>query len=291
MKSPLDKVPTRPGMSWRYKHCQYQSLQQPYHHHSEFEIALHIGAEGVLQLNQQQFVIESNCLLLLPPRTSHCYDQTAKDGVEANSHFIWFRADWLGNMAFSCEEFRHLNDRLKSARYGLRFSEETAQQAVKLLSELDCGKAKLAQLAAFIELLSLLCQDTSTVPLLVSQPMLPTAKETDEVSKIEKLARFIDSHFAYPLTLSQLADHMCMSQSSVHRFFILHFGETFTQRLKKTRLSYSAQWLVDTDDSIAVISQKSGYQNQANFNRQFKQYHGLTPREYRHKFKLGLQLP
>jgi AraC-like DNA-binding protein len=41
---------------------------------------------------------------------------------------------------------------------------------------------------------------------------------------------------------------------------------------------------LDTDDTVAQISAKSGFNNLANFNRLFKKYRSCTPLEYRKKY-------
>lgn len=284
MNPKLEKVPLRPGMSWRYQKMDLAALNKTKHYHNEFEIALHVGKKGELQVGQQQINVTSLSLFLLPPKTPHsyhCIDTLCTD--ESISHIIWFTSDWVANMTYSCPEFRKVHDKLQSAGYGVKFSEQSAQKVHRLISTLDCEDTKLNQLALLIEILSILCVDKNTSPLLSSSHYIFNENNQPQ-SKVNRLARYLEDNFNQPITLKDVAHHMCLSSSSVHRLFLHHFGETFNQRLQKIRLSHAAQWLTESSTSIASISLHSGYQNQANFNRKFKQYKGVTPSEYRKKF-------
>lgn len=284
MISRIEIVPMRPGMSWRCHKLDDEKLDKSLHYHHEFEIALHINVSGELLVGQQQETIDSFSLYLLPPMVSHAYhSENNQHSGKSTRYFIWFSPDWIANMTYSCAEFRKINDWLRGAKYGLQFNKETARKAQYLLQKLDCDKPKLNQLALFIELLSLLCVDKNASTLL-SSTSFPFTVEKQPKNKVNKLAQYLEQNFSSVITLHNVADHMCMSSSSVHRLFLQHFGETFNQRLQKIRLSYAAQWLTESDDSIASICQRSGYQNQSNFNRLFKQYKGMTPNAYRKKF-------
>jgi AraC-like DNA-binding protein len=46
--------------------------------------------------------------------------------------------------------------------------------------------------------------------------------------------------------------------------------------------------LYETDDHISTIAFASGFNNLANFNRQFVKLKGVTPREYRQTAYKGL---
>jgi len=284
MKSRLDKVPLRPVMSWRYIKENELNDTASMHHHQEFELSLHICRNGTLTVNQHTEELQEISLYLLPPNQPHLFDfSQPTERYNSESHYIWFSRDWIANMTYSCAEFRKVDERLTSAPYGLKFSRETADKVRQLLTQLDCDSPKLSQLSLLIEVLSELCIDKATIPVSSSNQRL-LSDSFDKDKKINKLALYLEQNYNRQISLKSTAEHMNMSQSSLHRLFLVHFGETFSLRLRKIKLSYAAQWLANTDKSIALICHQAGYQNQSNFNRQFKQYKGMTPREYRCKF-------
>ncbi|WCE28876.1 AraC family transcriptional regulator [Vibrio sp. SCSIO 43137] len=284
MKSKLERIPLRPGMSWRYKMETELNHTGTMHHHQEFELSLHILRNGTLTINQHTEEQQEASLYLLPPSQAHLFDFRQSTNLPpGESHYIWFSRDWIANMTYSCAEFRKINERLTSVPYGLKFSQETTGRVRQLLTQLDCNSPKLSQLSLLIEILSELCIDKAATTVSSSNQRL-VCDLFDKDKKINKLALYLEQNYNCQISLKSTAEHMNMSQSSLHRLFILHFGESFSLRLRKIRLSYAAQWLANTDMPITVICHQAGYQNQSNFNRQFRQYKGATPSEYRRKF-------
>ncbi|WP_332308852.1 helix-turn-helix transcriptional regulator [Enterovibrio coralii] len=87
------------------------------------------------------------------------------------------------------------------------------------------------------------------------------------------------------MTLADLGRLFHASGSSIQRLFTDHFGESFSSYLKKLRLGHACSELQMTTKPIALIAENVGYRNLSNFNRQFKQYKQLTPREYRNLYQ------
>lgn len=81
--------------------------------------------------------------------------------------------------------------------------------------------------------------------------------------------------------LSEAARLASMSDSIFSRYFKAASGQTFTEMVRQLRLTRARRLLERTDDSVAAIAASVGYQNLSNFNRQFLQAHGMTPRQYR----------
>lgn len=61
------------------------------------------------------------------------------------------------------------------------------------------------------------------------------------------------------------------------------FGLTPSQFIVKTRISAGSRLLRETDQSVAEIAQRCGYQDQSGFTRAFRMVSGLTPLEYRRR--------
>lgn len=81
-----------------------------------------------------------------------------------------------------------------------------------------------------------------------------------------------------------LAAAVSMSPSSVSRLLRRSLGITLTDYLTARRVSTASRLLAESDRGIAEIAHVSGFANLANFNRQFRQRRGMTPREYRRAF-------
>lgn len=72
-----------------------------------------------------------------------------------------------------------------------------------------------------------------------------------------------------------------MSESAFSRYFKAASGSTFTDMVRRLRLTRACWLLERTEMPIASIASTVGYRNLSNFNRQFLRSYGTTPREYR----------
>jgi AraC-like DNA-binding protein len=59
---------------------------------------------------------------------------------------------------------------------------------------------------------------------------------------------------------------------------------TTTEYVTRLRIGNACAFLIHTDKPIALIADHVGYRNLANFNRQFKETKGQTPRQFRAAF-------
>ena len=135
----------------------------------------------------------------------------------------------------------------------------------------------------FIEILNILAHSEGARTLATSS--YAKVQVEDDSRRILKVKDYIIKNYPYELKLQTLADIASMSQSAFSRFFKLHTGRTLSDYIIDIRLGYATRMLLDTNDTIADISFKCGYNNLSNFNRTFRRKKGCTPREFRENFR------
>jgi AraC-like DNA-binding protein len=91
----------------------------------------------------------------------------------------------------------------------------------------------------------------------------------------------LESHFAEPVNLDQLADLAHMSKRSFIRLFQAATGNPPIARLIQLRLSFAVKLLRHTDKTITEIAYEAGFNDSNYFARQFRKVIGLSPRTYR----------
>ncbi|WP_318505174.1 AraC family transcriptional regulator [Photobacterium leiognathi] len=292
MKAILEKVPQRIGCSWRLKKIREHKKAFSWHYHNkEFELLIHRNFRSHCHIGHFQGKLSANSMILIAPNVPHAIDAIPDNNIDNYETFVlWFKQDWIANMMFSCQELRKIESLLKRAEKGLLFSHQTAEYVSEIIESVDESDFDpINLLAKFILIVEVLCQDKESKTLLSYNRDQKGNDQTNR-EKIERLCAFIDQNYHQPLTLEDAANCICTSESSIHRLFEQHFNESFTQYLKKLRLNHAAENLVSTADPISHIAEQVGYRNQANFNRQFKQYKGMTPREYRQHYKLDAKV-
>jgi len=72
-----------------------------------------------------------------------------------------------------------------------------------------------------------------------------------------------------------------MSNTAFCNNFKYTYRMSFTTYLMKLRIGYASRQLLSGAKNISEVAYDSGFENLSNFNRQFKNIKGVTPREYK----------
>ncbi|QIZ65955.1 response regulator transcription factor [Geobacillus subterraneus] len=104
--------------------------------------------------------------------------------------------------------------------------------------------------------------------------------------KIGKAKDYIDRHYAEPLTLEEVAEHVGMSPYYFSKLFKEHFGITFIDYVTNVRIERAKEALVRTDCSLKEICFSVGYNDPNYFSRVFKKQTGWSPSEYRKQLQV-----
>ncbi|MDG0809843.1 helix-turn-helix domain-containing protein [Cohnella rhizosphaerae] len=88
-------------------------------------------------------------------------------------------------------------------------------------------------------------------------------------------------HFNRDIQLAEMANRVSMNYSYFSRLFKERTGLTFTAYLIKVRMEEARKLLQDPTLRINEVSDRVGYGNLYHFSRAFKNYFGMSPKEYR----------
>ncbi|HQS53299.1 MAG TPA: AraC family transcriptional regulator, partial [Daejeonella sp.] len=83
------------------------------------------------------------------------------------------------------------------------------------------------------------------------------------------------------ITLNEVASVANMAVSTFCNYFKEHYRVTFVEYLNKVRVGHACKLLAELDENVVEIAYKCGFNNLANFNRQFRKIKNMTPSEYR----------
>lgn len=95
------------------------------------------------------------------------------------------------------------------------------------------------------------------------------------------LILYLSEHFCEPLSLDFLSKKFGVCKFYLSRIFtqVLHIG--FHEYVNRLRIDCAKKLLSDSKCGILEIAMQCGFQSQQTFNRGFKAYCGMSPREYR----------
>lgn len=98
---------------------------------------------------------------------------------------------------------------------------------------------------------------------------------------LEEVRRYIDSHFAGPITLEQLAKNFFVSKEYMSKVFKQEYGQNVTDYIVERRMEKAREWLVNKQISIKAVAEMAGYEDVSYFYRVFKKHFGMAPGEMR----------
>lgn len=103
-----------------------------------------------------------------------------------------------------------------------------------------------------------------------------------------RMQSYIQEHVGEPVTLSTLAQISGLSRQYVMRLFKTYTGQTATQYIHAVKLAHAQKLLRENDASLEEISEQIGLCGAHYLCRLFRQHYGLTPGEYRQRFRREL---
>ena len=112
---------------------------------------------------------------------------------------------------------------------------------------------------------------------------LPAHQPEDSDTAI-RIAGYIQDH-AGDVTLVSLAQDFHYSPEHASRVTKRATGQTFLQLLTSIRLENAKQLLRDTSVNVLDIALQIGYEGSDQFIRAFRKHNGITPNEYRKRYR------
>ncbi len=117
--------------------------------------------------------------------------------------------------------------------------------------------------------------------LLYSLYELIQRKEGHVIHAVDQVVRYLEEHYAEPITLSLMAEKVYLNASYLSSLFKNRLGHSFVEVLTDIRIREAIKRLIHSDEKIATIAYDTGFVNIRHFNRVFKTETGTTPKQYR----------
>ena len=107
--------------------------------------------------------------------------------------------------------------------------------------------------------------------------------------KLKEILTYIKDHYTEPIDLDKMAKLAGLQKNYFCRVFKNITAMNLTDYVNEYRLKKTMEDLVLTDESIALISKRHGFENQSHFYHLFKVRFGITPFHYRQLRKEDLK--
>ncbi|MBL1223858.1 AraC family transcriptional regulator [Enterococcus sp. BWR-S5] len=96
---------------------------------------------------------------------------------------------------------------------------------------------------------------------------------------LNELVLFIENNLEEEISYDELGKRMGYSTYHLQRLFLMVAGVSLSEYIRCRRLSKAAQELISQNSKITDLAYNYGYSSPTSFNRAFKAFHGVTPKE------------
>ena len=103
-------------------------------------------------------------------------------------------------------------------------------------------------------------------------------------TKLGEIVQYIHEHVQQPISITQMAQKLHCSVSSLERLFRRMLQTTPLEFIRKIKMQYACKALMNSDTTISDIAFSLGYSDQSHFIREFKKSMKETPFQYRKQY-------
>lgn len=116
-----------------------------------------------------------------------------------------------------------------------------------------------------------------------------TEQEPEEMAAgsfiAQNAVKYIEENYMEKLKLSDVADHVYVSQWHLSKVLNQHVEKSFSDILNHVRIEKAKELLWEPSLRIGDIAEKVGFLDMAHFSRVFKKYTGVSANEFRNQMK------
>lgn len=249
------------------------------HFHDSYEVYYLISGERYYFINERTYHLQKGDLVFIGRNELH---KTGETGVNRHERIlIDFNEPLFHPLTDPQEEllfapFKRKYRQLRLQEEERLFVEGLLHSIIRETTERAQGyelyaKTLLQQLLLFAE------RRMGTRP----HEALETASPAEQ--KVFEIAEYINSHYAEPLKLSDLARQFYISEYYLSRAFKKVTGFSYVEYVNTLRIREAQRLLRETGLKVTEVAERSGFDSIAHFGRLFKKVAGMSPLAFRRK--------
>lgn len=257
-----------------------------WHYHNNYEISFITEGSGKRIVADSIKEFQPGDLVFIGPNLPHVWiadkDTPAPSSRTLEMVFLQFADNIIGTQIKELPEFKNIAKALVASERGIHILGQTLNEVSELMLQLPYLKS-FDRMLQFFKILDIIGKSNS-LDHLASKEYLKS-RFTNGNRRIALIHDYLMKNYRDEVNLGNLASLVNMAEGSLCRFFKSNMGLTIFEFLNKIKVEFACKLLMDEDLSITEVCLDSGFNNLSHFNKQFKKYTGVSPKEYRRKFK------
>ena len=253
------------------------------HTHDKYELNLILDAYGrrFVAGNISKFV--PGDLLFMAPGVPHCWEIDNKE-MKPRAITIYFHKDFFEKAIINIPELALLHDLIKKSTHGLFIKTTDIEKLKQSFYELLQSESSFDNMIKILKLLKSLSNADNMY--LLENTEYKWNIELHKNHRLRQVYEFVFYNFRTNIKLKDVASLISLSEGAFCVFFKKSTKISFTRFIKEVRVGYACKLLnEDMDKPVSQVCFESGYNNFANFNRQFKEITNFSPKEYRQRVR------
>ena len=251
-----------------------ESFTFEWHYHEAFEITLILEGEGQRFVGDSIEAYREGDFIFLPPGLPHTWSSSNSSRMN-KAVYIQFEVDSLGVDLSSVSEFKELNGLLNDKN---GFAIESGPELREMMLSIK-NASGLERVIQFLSILKLIARSNKRS---LSSGSFKPEKDQQNRAVMDKVMELMKNELS--VKVPEIALSVGMSESSFRRFIKKNTGRSFIDFTNLLQISEACRLLIETEYSVSHISMECGYRNLSHFNRKFREYKNMTPREFRKSF-------
>ena len=252
-----------------------------WHSHKEYELHLITETRGKAFVGDYIGEFRPGSLFLTGPDVPHNWvtDEIANpDPVEIRDMLVQFSQESIDQLTTAFTEFSEMTQMWEIAKSGIEFVGFDPTFARGHFERIRNTRG-VERISAFIRFLVRINEHVEKKPLSVVSVAQPGGNRKQ--ARIAEVVDHITNNFAEDYSVERAAELAGMSAPAFSRNFQKYTGNKFVEFVNRVRIGQACTLLYATDESVSAICYEVGFQNLANFNRQFLKMKDMTPTAYR----------
>ncbi len=257
-----------------------------WHAHEACELHLITATRGKVFVGDYIGRFEPGQIVLTGPYVPHNWvsDRQQVEEVALRDMVVWIRAADIEKFSQVYPQAAELGSLIDMAAAGVEFIDFDLDRAMKMMAAVrdSTGFERLLAVLDFLHTLNRWPQrQLLSTMRITAPPNLATEKQIDRV------VEYVIENYDRGVSLRDAAEIAGMSESSFSRKFQKATGNRFVDFVNRVRIGRACVLLAETDQQISTICYEVGFNNVANFNRQFSRLKQCTPGKYRRQMHLN----
>jgi len=257
-----------------------------WHYHNNFEISFITEGTGKRIVGDSIEEFQPGDLVFIGNNLPHVWiaDKEQKVVSERTLEMVYlqFSANILFPQLLALPEFVHVKKAMELSERGIQIVGQTLNEVSEIMLQLPYLKS-FDRMNNFFRLMDIIGKSDSNIQLVSEE--YTRKRFTTGNRRIAQLHDYLMNHYREEIELKKLAELVNMAEGSLCRFFKMNLGISLFEYLNRLKVEFACQLLMDPNMDIVDVCLDSGFNNLSHFNKQFRKNTGVTPSEYRKRFR------